>query len=105
MLLLYFPFISLFLFILFRSNTNDENHEYLAPVNDENTNIACDPTGLVVGGDVENPKEIQDRWDRFEQSRIAIDEPLVVINLGTEENPKNLMIGGGLTDEQSKELI
>ena len=58
MLFLYCSFISIFLFILFRSNTNDENHEYFAPVNDENTNIACDPTGLVVGGDVENPKEI-----------------------------------------------
>ena len=28
----------------------------------------------------------------------------MVVNLGTEENPRNLMIGGGLTDEQSKEL-
>ena len=68
MLFLYYPFISLFLFILFRSNSNDENHEYLAPVNDENTR-----------GDVENPKEIQDSWDRFEQGRIAIDEPFVVV--------------------------
>ena len=58
MLFLYCSFISPSLFILFRSNTNDENHEYLAPENDENTNIAYGPTGLVVGGDVENPKEI-----------------------------------------------
>ena len=58
MLFLYCLFIPPFLFILFRSNTNDENHEYLAPVIDENTNIACGPTGLVVRGDVENPKEI-----------------------------------------------
>ena len=50
-----FLFFSLF---LFRSNANDENHEYPMPLNDENTNIACGPTGLVVGGDVENPKEI-----------------------------------------------
>ena len=28
----------------------------------------------------------------------------MVVNLGTEENPRNLTIGGGLTDEQSKEL-
>ena len=91
-------------FILFRSNANDESHEYLAPVNDENTNVDGDPTGLVVGSDVENPKEIQEGWDRFEKGRVAIDEPLVVVKLGTEENPKNLMIGGGLLDEQSKEL-
>ena len=50
-----FLFLSLF---LFRSNANDENHEYLAPVNDENTNIARGATGLVVRDDVENPKEI-----------------------------------------------
>ena len=28
----------------------------------------------------------------------------MVVNLGTDENPRNLMIRGGLTDEQSKEL-
>ena len=53
------PFLFLSLF-LFRSNANDENHEYLMPINDENTNIACGATGLVVGGDVEDLKEIQD---------------------------------------------
>ena len=57
------------------------------PINDENTNIACGPAGLDVGGDIENPKEIQDNWERFERGRIIIDEPLVVVELGTQNNP------------------
>ena len=94
-----FPFI-LFPLLLFRFNANDENHEYLAPVNNENS--TCNSTGLVV---IEDPKEIQNNWNRFEQNRIIINEPLVEINLGTEEKPRNLMIGGGLTNEQSGKLI
>ena len=66
------------------------------PLNDENTNIACGPTGLDVGGNIENPKEIQDSWERFEQGRIIVDETLVVVELGTKDNPQNLKIEGRL---------
>ena len=84
---------------MFRSNECNENRECLAPIDSENTDIISDSTGLVVEGDVNDHTGLQGNWQRFEQSRIEISEPVRVVNLGTEENPKNLKIGEGLTDE------
>ena len=90
---------------MFRSDECNENRECLAPIDSENIDISSDPTGLVVKSDVNDHTGLQENWQRFEQSRIEIDEPIRVVNLGTEENPKNLKIGESLTEGLKEQMI
>ena len=90
---------------MFRSNECNENRECLAPIDSENIDITSDPTGLVIESDVNDHTGLQENWQRFEQSRIEIDEPVRVVNLGTEENPKNLKVGESLTEELKEQMV
>ena len=87
-----------------RSDECNESQRYLASVDSENIDITSDPTGLVIEGDTNNHTTIQESWQKFEQGRIGINEPISVINLGIEENPKNLKIGDNLSEEMKKGL-
>ena len=92
-------------FYMFRFDECNESQECLASIDSENIDITFDPTGLVVEGDVNDHTRLQENWHRFEQSQIEIDEPIKIINLGTEENPRNLKIGGNLTEESQEQMI
>ena len=87
-----------------RSDECNESQRYLASVDSENIDITSDPTGLAVEGDANDHTVIQENWQKFEQGRIGINEPISVINLGTKENPKNLKIGENLSEEMKKGL-
>ena len=87
-----------------RSNECNESQRYLASVDSENIDITSGPTRLAVESDANNHTMIQESWQKFEQGRIGIDEPISVINLGAKENPKNLKIGDNLLEEVKKGL-
>ena len=83
---------------LSRSDECNESQRYLASVDRENIDITSGPTRLAVEGDANDHTMIQESWQKFEQGGIGINEPISVINLGTEENPKNLKIGDNLSE-------
>ena len=60
---------------------------------------------LDVKGDIDDHSEIHKSWQKFEQGRIKIAEPVEAINLGTKKNLRNLSIGGSLPGKERKELI
>src|SRR5262249_55082545 len=82
---------------------------------EEESGVALDDLGVFVFEDVEGEPLDQEEEDltekymegtrRFDEPTAAVDEPTKEINIGTEEEPKNVLISANLSPQEEAAIV